>query len=320
MAQSGSYDATVTRDNIIDDAHLYIGAIGEGESASASQVTEAARLLNMIVKLRAADGMPAWALRRGFLLPVTDVSSVNTVSHVVTAYDTTTLSAASAANDTTLTVTSITGFSNADQIGIELDNGNMDWTTVSGAPSGTTITIATGVTTAAASGNRIYGYTASTERVQKPLRIINANILNVGVGSSWPIDVVSHQEYFALSNRTSDGGQPNQLFYTLEPSSLTALETNGKIFIFPRFYGGDYIVEFSYHRPFADFDAAGDNPDFPQAFHLPLMLELASLIAPKFGVPIEERAALKAEAKFYRQEALGTIFPEGSLYLGRESY
>ena len=143
MAQSGSYDATVTRDNLIADAHLYIGAIGEGESPSANQVTEAARLLNMIVKLRAADGMPAWALRRGYILPFTGASSINTDSHVVTAYDTTTLSANAAAAATALTVTSITGFSASDQLGIELDDGSVDWTTVSGAPSGTTITAAT---------------------------------------------------------------------------------------------------------------------------------------------------------------------------------
>src|SRR3990167_1384784 len=176
MASSGSYDFTVTAANILLDAHQYIGAVGEGETITSAQETESLRLLNMIVKLRAADGMPAWAMKRGYLLPVTDVSSVNTDSHVVVNYDTTTLTADSAASDTTLTVDSITGFSNADQIGIELDNGNVDWTTINGAPSGTTITITTGVTTAASTGNRVYGYTASSERIQKPLRIVDANI------------------------------------------------------------------------------------------------------------------------------------------------
>lgn len=314
MAQSGSYDATVTRDNLIADAHLYIGAIGEGESPSANQVTEAARLLNMIVKLRAADGMPAWALRRGYILPFTGASSINTDSHVVTAYDTTTLSANAAAAATALTVTSITGFSASDQLGIELDDGSVDWTTVSGAPSGTTITAATGLTSAASSGNRVYGYTASSERVQKPIRIIDANILNATSNASWGIEVVDSNTYYDLGDRTSEG-IPNQIYYTIEPSSLTALETNGKIFVFPRHIDGEHIIEFTYHRPYQDFDAAGDNPDFPQAFHLGLMLELASLIGPKFGVSIEERAALRNEATFYREEALKTVYPEGSLRL-----
>ena len=141
----------------------------------------------MIVKLREADGMPLWALKRGYILPFTGTSSINTDSHVVTAYDTTTLSADSAASDTTLTVTSITGFSNADQIGIELDDGSVDWTTINGAPSGTTITITTGVTTAASSGNRVYGYTASSQRVEKPLRVLQADVLDVASGTSHTI-------------------------------------------------------------------------------------------------------------------------------------
>src|ERR1051325_3254014 len=47
---------TLTRDDIINLAHQHVGAIGEGETASANQITEAAKLLNMIVKLRASDG------------------------------------------------------------------------------------------------------------------------------------------------------------------------------------------------------------------------------------------------------------------------
>lgn len=313
MASSGSYDFTVTRDNLITLALQHIGVLGIGITPSANTVTEAALLLNLIVKLRAADGMPAWALRRGMILPFSGASSINTDSHVVTAYDTTTLSADSAASDTTLTVTSITGFSNGDQIGIELDSGNIDWTTINGAPSGTTITITTGVTTAASSGNRIYGYTASSQRVQKPLRIVEANIYKPADATSYPIEVVSREEFYTMGDRDTEG-TPNKIYYTPEPSSLTALDTNGVIWVWPRFENGDSIIEFTYQRPFQDFDAAGDNPDFPQAFHLPLMLELAAMLGPKFGVPVEERERLFMEAKMYRDEALSTIYEEGSFY------
>src|SRR3990167_9017856 len=253
MAQSGSFDFTVTRDNLITMALQQVGGLGEGESPSSTQLTETALILNSLVKLRAADGMPAWALRRGYVLPFSGASSINTDSHVVTAYDTTTLSADSAATDTTLTVTSITGFSASDQIGIELDDGSIDWTTINGAPSGTTITITTGVTTAASSGNRIYGYTASSQRVQKPLRIITANILQVTDAFSWEVAILSKDEYYDLGNRTSEG-TPNQIFYDLTPSSDTALETNGTFYVYPRFSDGNYVIEFTYHRPFQDFD------------------------------------------------------------------
>ena len=312
MASSGSYNFAVTRDDLIKAALQYVGIVGEGITPSANQVTEAALLLNMIVKLREADGMPLWALKRGFILPFSGASSINSDSHVVTAYDTTTLSAASAASDTTLTVTSITGFSASDQIGIELDDGSIDWTTVNGAPSGTTITITTGVTSAAASGNRVYGYTASSERVQKPLRILQANTLEVSSGISTEIKSdMSITDYWNLSSRTSEG-EPNTLVYTPRPSSDTALETNGIFYVWPRFQDGKTIIEFTYHRPFMDFDASTDNPDFPQAFYLPLMLELAVLLGATGGISIEERRELRKEAAYYLEQALFTVAPEGS--------
>ncbi len=315
MASSGSYNFAMTRDDIITAALQLAGVIGEGLTGSTAQVTEAALLLNMIVKLREADGMPLWALKRGYILPFTGSSSINTNSHVVTAYDTTTLSADSAASDTTLTVTSITGFSNADQIGIELDDGSIDWTTINGAPSGSTITITAGVTSAASSGNRIYGYTASSERVEKPLRVIQADLLDVASGVSHEIDCdLSITQYFNLSNRTAEG-TVNQLYYTTHPSSETALETNGVFFVYPRFADGDSVIEFTYHRPFQDFDASTDNPDFPQAFYLPLTLELTCFLGIKIGVSIEERREMRKEAQYYLDQALSTVYAEGSLLL-----
>ena len=91
MAAPASYNFTVTRDNLITDSLLHSGAIGEGETPSANAVTEAARILNMLVKLRASEGMPLWMVRRGIILPVTEVSSINTTSHIVTVYESTTI-------------------------------------------------------------------------------------------------------------------------------------------------------------------------------------------------------------------------------------
>ena len=315
MASSGSYDFSITRDEIINLALQHVNVIGEGESGTTSQISEASKLLNMIVKLRAADGMPSWALKRGYVLPFSGASSINTNSHVVSAYDTTTLSADSAAGDTTLTVTSISGFSNGDQIGIELDDGTVDWTTINGAPGGTTITITDGVTSAASSGNRVYGYTASSERVQKPLRIVSADLLDVSSGTSSTLSTITLEEYYMLSNRTS-ASVPNMMAYDPNPSSETALNTNGTIFVWPRFNDGDSVIEFTYQRPFQDFDAATDNPDFPQAFYLPLMLELAAILGIKAGVTIEERRELRKEAIYYMEQALFTVAPEGSLFFG----
>ena len=315
MATSGSYDFAVTRDNLINLAHQHIGAIGEGETASSDQVTEAALILNMMVKLRQADGMPLWSIKRGTMLPVTAVSSVATNSHIVTGYQYTTISAAEASGQTVISLTAAGDNADSDQIGIELDDGSMHWTTISANGTTTTPTIATALPSAAAAGNRVYAYTASADRIQKPLRILNANVMLRSDESSRDIYVEDMRDYYALGNRTTEASSgPNYIFYDQASTATTNLD-NGQVFFYPRFGNGDYVVEFTYHRPFQDFDAATENPDFPQTFFLPLMLELAALLGPKFGVPIEERQALHQEAAMYREVALSSVYPEGSLQL-----
>ena len=305
MATSGSYDFSVNRNELIELAHQHIGAIGEGESCTTAQITEASKLLNMLVKLRAADGMPLWSLKRGTILPFTGESSIATNSHVVSSYVSTTLSAAEAALQTVLSVTSSTGMTAGDQVGIELDSGDVQWTTIVTVDSSIQITITTALTGAASSGSRVYTYTASTGRIARPLRILEANTLDVANNTSSEMEIEVRSDYFARSNRTSEG-TPQFVYY--DP----ALD-NGNIYLWPRFEDGDTVVEFTYHRPFQDFDNSTDTPDFPDAFFLPLMLELAALLGPKFNVSIEERARLFNEAKTYRDEALTTTYPEGSL-------
>jgi hypothetical protein len=313
MTTSGSYDFTVTRDELITLAHQHIGVVGEGESCTANQVTEAAKLLNLIVKLRAGEGMPAWSLKRGFILPFSDASSIATNSHCVTSYDSTTLSADAASAATAITITAAGNTANSDEIGVEQDDGTILWTTISSGGGTTSITLASALTDDAASGNRVYYYTASADRIQKPIRILQVNTLNVANSTSTEIDLIGRVEYFNLTNRTQES-DPLVLFYDISSTSATSLDT-GSFYIWPRFQNGDTIIEFVYQRPFQDFDASTDNPDFPQAFHLPLMLELAAMIGPKFGVDVQERARLFSEAKMYREEAFNTIDAEDSLFI-----
>lgn len=304
MSTSGSYNFSVSRDDLILAAHQHIGAVGEGETCTSAQTTEAAILLNMITKLRANMGMPVWALKRGYVLPVTGASSVSTAGQIVTTYVQTTTSAASAAAATTITLTSVTGVSDTYNIGVEQDDGTVLWTTVSGAPAGSVVTLATGLTAAVASGNVVYVY-QTANRVPRIIRVHDVNINDLVAGNTWDINQVDRSSYFSLGDRTS-ASVPNQVYMDIQ---LTSQE----MFVYPRFYGGDAIIEFTYQVPFQDFDASSDTPDFPQEFYLPLMKELAALLGPKFGVPSDERKALLAEAQMYFNMALETVYPEGSM-------
>ena len=310
MATSGSVDFSVSRDDLIKAAMQYAGVLEEGGTPSATQLTENSLLLNMIVKARMADGMPLWALKEGYALPITgtNVYSIGNSAHVVSSYTTTTL-ASNAAIGTTIVVSSATGISSGYAIGVELDDSTMHWTTVNGAPAGTTVTLTAALTDTAGAGNRVWVYNTAN-RIVRPLRVISAyigQIVDDVLTNRWVLNIVPKDKWLSLGNPTATG-TPNQIWY--DPQLTT-----GDLHVYPRFLGGDQLLEITYHRPFDDFDAGTDTPDFPQEWYLALMLELAALIGAKSGVPLTERRSMQAEATAARELALSNGTEEGSLFL-----
>lgn len=313
MATSGSVDYSLTRDNIIKAAYQKIGRVGEGGTPTSDQYTEGALLLNAIVKSWNAGElrMPLWAVRHGAIFPQSLTTPHSVLlgpngGHASLEIIHTTLTADSAASDTTLTVDSITNIAASDNIGVELDNGNIDWTTVSGSPSGSTVTLAAGVTTAASTGRHVYAYTT---KIDRPLRIIeawtrdftdSANVIDT------PMDIVTVSEYNSLSAKATEG-YPLKLSY--EP-----LLVDGLARYWPGFSNGSKIIVFRYHRALEDFDATGDTPDFPQEWYLPLIYELACALAPNYGVPVQERYLLRQETKKWVETVSGNDYEEGSIY------
>lgn len=72
MALSGSTDFSITRDQLITGALRIIGAIAQGETPNAQQISEASEALNMLVKAWQADGMPIWVTKEYTLQPLND--------------------------------------------------------------------------------------------------------------------------------------------------------------------------------------------------------------------------------------------------------
>jgi hypothetical protein len=62
MALSGSYDWTLTRDQVITGALRKLAVLPSGGSASTAQTNDASDALNALVKAFQADGMPLWAI------------------------------------------------------------------------------------------------------------------------------------------------------------------------------------------------------------------------------------------------------------------
>ena len=148
-----------------------------------------------------------------------------------------------------------------------------------------------------------------TVDVAKPLKVIQAwrhdSISNVDV----PMRILTKQEYNILGNKTSSG-TPVQCYY--DPQN-----TYGDLYMFPVPSATDATnntVVIVHQRPFSDFDAGTDVPDFPQEWHEAIKYGLASRLAGEYQLSSSTRSFLKAEALEAHQGALSFSTEEGSIY------
>lgn len=295
MSTSGSYDFTVNRDEIIREASDLVGSFSQSETIPAAEIVSCARKLNLMVKALMAQGVHLWAMQEATLfLTVADgqYSIGPSGDHCTNTYVQTTLSTDEATSSTSLGITSATGMSASDNIGIVLDDGTIHWTTISGAP-GTTTTIATGLASAATAGNVVFAYTS---KIQRPLRIETAYRRDIN-NSDVPLHIKSRAEYAELANKTTEG-KPVQLFY--DPQLTTGL-----LSVWPTPDLATDVIRFWYERPLQDFDVLTDNPDFPIEWGEYLIYGLAVRMAPGWGVSLPEQQMLKAYADEKLEIALG---------------
>ena len=144
--------------------------------------------------------------------------------------------------------------------------------------------------------------------IAKPLRIVQAYFHNASSNSDIPMTLLTREEYNRLGNKTTTG-QPIQYWY--DPQNLY-----GDITFFPvpndtAASSGNY-VKIVYQRPFEDFDASSDMPDFPQEWFQALKFGLAEVLAPEYGYPLEQYGHLRKVAKDYKDAALSMGLEEGS--------
>lgn len=148
-----------------------------------------------------------------------------------------------------------------------------------------------------------------TLNVPFPLKIHQALLVDTVSGSNIEMTIKTIYEYNTIAS-TGATGQPIQLFY--QP-----LVNFGKITLWPT---PDFSavankqIKIVYQQPFDDFVSAGDTPDFPQEWHQAIIYQLATTLAPEYGVPLQDRQMLLQEAKMYTEEALSFGNDESSLF------
>ena len=288
MTSSGVKTQESTLIQIISDAYHEAGITHIGQTPSAPQLSKGRRKLNrMVSEWMKLPGERLWTWKEGILFLQRGQNRYqlgsSSTDHFTDAYDfaSTTLSSGAAAAATALSVASISGIANADYLGIELDTGYFQWTTVNGAPSGTTVTAATGLTSAASSGNRVIAYTT---KLIRPLEIKSSRHYNYGSQTEISVRQLSHVDYMELPNRTTEASPFVQSRY--QPDIPL-----GIFEVWNRPANVDYAARFTYKRPIFDFTDNAETADFPVEWENALVFGLAVELIPSGNVP-ESRAAI----------------------------
>ncbi len=307
MSTSGSTDFTVNRDELIKASLRLCGVGLEGETLSAETVTNASQALNMMVKAWQADGLQLWKQKRATLFFVKNQVEYNLGSAGGNASFTsdvviTQMRVAGVATDTTLEVDSTTGMTAADNIGIVLDAGTIQWTTISSITDSDTLVISAGLTSAVAIDNEIYTYTS---KIPRPLRITDAYIRD-STGNDTEIQMIARDTYNLLGSKTSTG-RPVDGYY--DPQL-----TNGVLSLFPAPKDVTDSFEFVGHFPIEDFDATADNPDFPQEWFESIKFGLAVRLAPEYGVPRPRHLDLIQMSAAFKERVMGFDVEDTSIF------
>lgn len=312
---SGTYSFNYSRDQIIYSAARKIGAVAAGETLGASDLQDFADQLNIMVKAWDATGIHIWTETEGSLFLQPNQFSYTlggtTTDHAATSYTATSLSTGAVQGATAIGVTSIAGISSGDTIGVVLANGNIFWTTVNGAPSGSTVNLTSGLTSAALGGGAVYDYPSSNALI-RPLRVVSGRRYNFLSAIETSMDPpMSRLDYRALPNKTTLG-VPTRYFY--DPRG--GANTQGIIYIWPNPSDATNAVNLTWWRPLQDFNTSANIPDLPNEWLNAIIWNLAEQMAIEYDCSTDRFAMVQSQSAKWLDLATGFDREPESYYFG----
>jgi len=288
MSTSGTYTWSLNRDEIILRAYQEINTYGRDDtSVSANDLSFAVIKLNSMLQTWSIDDVKPSKRRRAYLFPALNtyqyaIGSLSGSAHCTTSYQSTTITTAAISGATSLTIGSTTGMTVADKIGIELDDGTRQWTTIATIPTSTTLTINVALTGAAAATNTVVTYTSL---INKPLDILYGTTIDLkNSNSEVSIDPLSHNEYWKLPLKSS-AGRPNNLYFDAVLSG--AIPHTSNMYLYPAPADVHNIISFVYVDKIQDMSGATNDVDLPQEWLETIVFNLAAKLAFSSGKFVE---------------------------------
>ena len=329
---SGVTEYNKTGAAIVERAFNHIGVKQQGQSIQAEDAALGLDLLNSLIKSWQREGSHLWKdkeaalflekTRRTYTLGkqqtrVGDTTEVHTVYATSGDWVQTTTTAASAASASTIDITSWTSYAGVTfdtsapgvstmKVGVENEDGDLDWYTVDSVSS-LEITITTTITTAVESGAHVYVY-YSAEQLEKPLKIYPDNMrLYQSSTNELPIWLLAWSDYTTLPDKVSTGTTV-QAFYSPDID-------NTELAVWPPSSTVENVLLFRFQSPFDIFNVGTDDQDMPNEWIRPLEWALAAELGQAFGLRTDRQMYLDQKAASLYMQALEWDQDNTSLFL-----
>lgn len=275
MATSGTFTFNQTRNEIIKDALIKLNVVDiEEDSIASNYQSTAERALNRLLKSWQTKYVGLWTVKEATLfleLSENRYSLGSTGDHATKSYLRTQVATAAVSGASAVIVDSTSGMTAADNVGVQLDDGTLQWFTIA-SKAGTTINLSGGtLNDDVAVDNYVYTYTT---KITRPLRILSMRRMDVDYNET-PLQALNHVEYYELPRKT-DTGFATMYFYDKQLD-------NGQLNIWPATNDVTEVLKFTFQEPIMDIDAATQNAELPSEWLDALVFNLALMLVPDFN-------------------------------------
>lgn len=273
-----AYSYSLTASELINMSLKMMNITSLPDAAESVDYNYCVSVLNMMLKSWSVeDGIRLWKRKQGAIFPsynqnsyeVGSVSGADNCS-LANDYVATISSAAASVGGNTITLTTVTGMSVSDNIGIELDDKSRQWTTIINIDTGTlVVTLNDVLTDDVTSGNTVITY---TNKINRPLEILRATVLDLSSNTEISLMKLTYDDYFDLPIKALNG-RPVNFYY--DRAINNALPYTGTLYLYLNPDSSKYIIQFSYSDAIQDIAGPSDSLDFPQEWYLTIATNLA---------------------------------------------
>jgi len=196
--------------------------------------------------------------------------------------------------DTVLAVSDTDDIQVDDIIGVTLDDGSLQWTTVSAYDSvALTVTLADALTGDAGEDNYIFNYRTALKQISRLQQIWRRdNYVN-----DVPISMIGQQEYDVLPFKTTSPGLPSQAYY------FRGLP-KGTLFLWTIPVNSTYIIGFWYESKLGQMKNQTDVMDLDQFYYPAFTYTVALRLCDVFAASAQVKASIQMTQEELMAQAL----------------